>query len=254
MQDQRLKSLQEQFFTSITKENNFFLKSIIPIGSLSASECVEIYSRGYFARLTEALGETFEATWWVVGDREFFGLCQRCVKERPSSYFDLSEYGLEFLEFLSRQDLAKELPFLNDLAKFEWQFKDIFHKKNLVPLMGDRSVINSSNINLTLTLSPSATLFESQFSVYEIWKNRVKSVGCLISIDLDQEEKLVVFKQDSQVYVQKLKAEEYLLISILKEKKPLEQALESLFALCPTIASDNLQKYFANIRHLLIIE
>ncbi len=50
------------------------LKEIVPGGSLSAKAALDVYRTGHIVRLTEALGETFEAVWWVAGDTHFFRL------------------------------------------------------------------------------------------------------------------------------------------------------------------------------------
>ena len=46
---------------------------IRPAGRLkTAASALEVYRRAYVARLTEALGDTYEAVWSVLGDDVFF--------------------------------------------------------------------------------------------------------------------------------------------------------------------------------------
>jgi len=97
-------------------------------GTLKMFEAVEVYSYGYPARLFEALGETFETVWKVLGDEDFQSLCLVYIKKHPSKSRNLSDYGESFSEFIEGhlpQEEARGL--LVDLARFEWAFKECFH-------------------------------------------------------------------------------------------------------------------------------
>ncbi|MFX5734457.1 DNA-binding domain-containing protein, partial [Acinetobacter baumannii] len=84
------------------------------------------YRRGYRARLTEALGETYEAVWRVLGDEEFFSATRSFIAEEPSRSYNLSDYGQRFPDFLSAR-YQQEAGFLGHLAHLEWAFKSCFH-------------------------------------------------------------------------------------------------------------------------------
>src|SRR5687768_3042109 len=76
-------------------------KSLVAGGRLSLQEALGVYSNGYVARLTEALGEIFEGVWWVLGDSGFFEMCKRYIAATPSKSYNLSDYGDGFPAFLS---------------------------------------------------------------------------------------------------------------------------------------------------------
>ncbi len=102
--------------------------SCLGAGSLKKHEAIEVYASGYSARLFEALGETYETVWKVLGDEDFHSLCLAYIERHPSKSRNLSDYGENFSEFIKSQ-LPKEVAgrLLVDLARFEWVFKDCFH-------------------------------------------------------------------------------------------------------------------------------
>ena len=67
-----LKIIQSRFVSSAFGEANAaFVSWIAGGGKLTPAEAVGVYRNGYPARLSEALGETFEACWRMLGDMNF---------------------------------------------------------------------------------------------------------------------------------------------------------------------------------------
>ncbi len=105
----RLELLQKGFVRSVFGEaDRELIASVQGGGKLSAADAVDVYRGGYPARMTEALGETFEACWRILGDH------------------NLSDYGRSFSDFLLKR-FKNCAPFIGDLGNLEWSFKEIFH-------------------------------------------------------------------------------------------------------------------------------
>lgn len=248
MQQRRLNKLQETYLSAIKGERSKdFMDSILPIGKLDKQDCINIYARGYTARLTEALGETFEATWWVLGDDDFLALCKDFISITPSFYFDLSEYGSDFPDFLKRQPQIQEIPFLYDLASFEWAFKNIFHSPNFVFDNQKLLASISTGVDFSLSLSKSALLFESEFPVYEIWKERAKPVDSLSHLDFSTPEKLLLYKRNSQVFIRALTVDEFLVLKTISDEHSLEKSLEAIVGTLGNISPERVRKLFSFI-------
>ena len=94
---------------------------------MDSNAAVGVYRTGHIVRLTEALGETFEAVWWVAGDEHYFQLAKEFLLAHPSASYNLSDFGISFPNFLDKRQPFSDLPFLADLARFEWLFKEVFH-------------------------------------------------------------------------------------------------------------------------------
>src|SRR5688572_29447575 len=85
-----LTALQKAFAKAVylSKKNpEELLHEIIPGGSLDVKGALGVYQNGYPARLTEQLGETFEAVWWVLGDEDFLTVCRTYIAENGSQSY-----------------------------------------------------------------------------------------------------------------------------------------------------------------------
>ncbi len=242
-----LGEIQERFLEAIRADVSRFSGEVEPIASLTPKECVEIYSKGYVARLIETLGETFEATWWVLGDEDFFELAAQYIKTHPSQVFDLSEYGSEFPDFLATIKQNDEISFLQDLATFEWSFKNIFHKRNLKTSQIDWSARAKDT---RLVFSDSAILLANRFSVYEIWKRRTQPIETVGEIDWSKPEHLVLFKNNSQVNIRILAADEFLVMRHLSNGQTLEASIEALIADYKELTPERVQSIFSTVSGL----
>lgn len=134
---------------------------------------LSVYRDAYYARLFEALEETFEVTFKIVGDVSARECVTRYMWEFPSRTPNLSNVGEAFPEFLNNHPLTQALPFLPDLALFEWKFSRSFHAFNQPPLSAqDLShwFTTHSPESLTLKLQPSVHLMQSNWPLTHIWK------------------------------------------------------------------------------------
>ncbi len=130
MSDSPLEALQRRFVRSVTYLSDpEFVAAVTGGGKLTAAQAVDVYRAGYPARLTEALGETYEICWRVLGDEGFFAAARGYIARFPSRSHNLSDYGAEFPEFLESLPIASDAPYLGDLARFAWTFKELFHAK-----------------------------------------------------------------------------------------------------------------------------
>ena len=78
-----MKKFQKNFVNGVVNGNlsEYLESKIIPVGSLNQKQVLQVYTNDYYARLTEALGESFEAIWAVLGDEEFFKVCHEYIKK-----------------------------------------------------------------------------------------------------------------------------------------------------------------------------
>ncbi|MGE4107779.1 MAG: DNA-binding domain-containing protein [Bacteriovoracia bacterium] len=137
-------------------------------GTLELQEAVEVYSAGYPARLFEALGETYETIWKVLGDEDFQSLCMAYIEKHPSQYRNLSDYGDDFSDYIRDyfpEDKVRDL--LVDLAKFEWTFKEGFHVK-FEKSFEFTSLKYINPIELQFQLLSSLSTLSLRFSVHKL--------------------------------------------------------------------------------------
>lgn len=226
---------------------------IAPGGTLKCAEdALEVYSRAYKATLTEALGETFEGVWSVLGDERFFDLALDYIRSVPSISFNLSDYGEIFPEFISTHRENKSFPFLKDLARFELIFKDLFHSsKPKIEQLSERFL--SLDPDSKITFLPSMRLFKSKFSVYEIWQKRHDQES-EVSETIFNPQFLMLYKGfDQKIWIIKLKCWQYDLIDFLQNGSSIEDALTKAIDLHQITEADSIGSFFRELGSYPII-
>jgi hypothetical protein len=92
---------------------------------LPAAERVAIYRGMYWARLADALRETFPNLARLLGEERFADLAEAYVAEHPSEHQDVGLVGRRLAEFL-RENPDPDRPDLADLAQLEWARQEAF--------------------------------------------------------------------------------------------------------------------------------
>ncbi len=229
------------------------LNGIIPGGTLTSDAAIEVYRTGHIVRLTEALGETFEAVWWVAGDEHYFQLAKEFLLTHPSASYNLSDFGKLFPDFLDKRQPFSDLPFLADLARFEWLFKEIFHLPQHTSLTADQFHQHPLSGNLRLSFGPSIRVFQSPYSVYEIWKLRGTIQNSLPEKIWGTPQWLLCYKHQQQVYIKHVSEPEYLLLGHLIAGASIEESLDRTLQEFSDITATTVSDLFTVIKHTEIV-
>lgn len=231
MSASRLERLQRAFVRSATfAPDASLVAAVTGGGTLSSAEAVDVYRRGYPARLTSALGETFEACWRVLGDEDFFAVCRAYVARTPSRSHDLSDYGETFPGFLgdgtALASLGVDAPYLADLARFEWAFKELFHAAP-VPGLSPAALAAAARPDSRLLLG-AAALLSFPHRVYGLWKRDRKNDAPIAAAEWRGEERLLLYKSGGNpIFARELSAPEHAALSALSAGRTLGEALEA---------------------------
>ena len=249
-----LESWQIEFFSRVLQVESGGVSRIRPLKGMSADKCFEIYLRGYQARLIESLGDTFEASWWVLGDEEFLRLAESYVGCIPSRDFDLSSYGFDFPRFLQSQPVSVEIPFVHELARFEWLFKELFHSGDCSPSAHQELLRTlAANPDCKITLLTSTMLWSSKVSIYEIWKNRGGDLSTVANIDWAKSQSLICFKSGGMVRV--VPVDDLELNFLLQFQKPrsIDEAVASYQTGFGELSTAAIQSFFSRIGSLPLL-
>ncbi|HET6371783.1 MAG TPA: DNA-binding domain-containing protein [Candidatus Polarisedimenticolia bacterium] len=93
-----------------------------------------IYAEGYLLRLAEAIGNDYPAIRRIAGHWAFVQLCRRYLSAFPPSSFDIGRAGAALAIYLPSDAASGSLPFLPDLARFEWALAEAVVARDVVPL------------------------------------------------------------------------------------------------------------------------
>ena len=165
------KEFNQKFAETIrsTNESHNLLSLIKDSPKLKAERAIEVYQEDYQARLTEALKNTYRATFSLIGDDDFTILTRDYIANFPSPFLDLDDYGNHMSEFLSNHFLGKDYVFLAELADYEWNFREVFHMQQEQGL----NVIELQNLlksdSGSFVLVPSIRLLHYSFLISNLY-------------------------------------------------------------------------------------
>ncbi|HWU43827.1 MAG TPA: DNA-binding domain-containing protein [Bdellovibrio sp.] len=225
----KLNEVQSMFKKSVlaveAEAEHTWMQQFKPAGQLSLKEAFEVYHNGYLVRLTEALGETFEAVHWVLGDHLFQDVCHRYIESQPSVSYNLSDYGFSFPDFLKADASTRGILFLYDLARFEWLFKEIYHAPTPDPLPVERIQELLHSEDFKVSFIEAMNLFESPYAVYDIWNNRKEASYQFEDINWEHPENLLIYKKEAKIFVRRIDAVELHVLEELQDGTPVTAAL-----------------------------
>lgn len=223
-----LKTLQRKMTQAFLSGNSDIIEElVIPGGELSVQEAIEVYHNGSVARLIDTLSETFEAVWWVLGDQGFIALCREFISLNPSTFTDLSDYHPGFGSFLESKKVATALPFLPDLAVFEWEFKELFHQPQVDGLGPKEFSAIPGLASKSFSFGPHV-IFESSYAIYDLWKQRKTAEDKAFEINWQHSQKLLLYKKSNNVFIREISDLE---MRILKELSGSKNIIETIAAL-----------------------
>ena len=223
-----LEALQKAFTASVIGDADpGFVAAVEGGGKLTSAEAVEGYRNAYPARMTEALGETFEACWRVLGDEDFLEACRVYARSTPSASYNLSDYGSSFPEYL-KERFGGDAPFIGDLGRLEWEFKNIFHAE---PHAGLAPPVLSAAVkgNSVLVFGAAAVLLSFDHKVHDLWKRDRDNSALLERADWEGAQHALLYKNEgSAVLSRVLSARDAAALNFLREGRPLGEALAAV--------------------------
>ncbi|MET0791432.1 MAG: DNA-binding domain-containing protein, partial [Polyangiaceae bacterium] len=101
---------------------------IKPSATLTPAERIDIYRRGYHARLIECLVDDYPVLQHALGEEAFEALCRGYIAAHPSQAPSLNYFGRQMADFCRTQPLP--VPgFAADLATLEWAIVLCIHAR-----------------------------------------------------------------------------------------------------------------------------
>lgn len=226
-------------------EANLLMDNIEPSLKLTPQKALEVYRSDYRARLTEVLGENYEAFWSVVGDEEFFKISLEFISKNTSTSYDLGDYGKNFPEFIKDHSLSDEFPFLFELCCFERAFLNLFHQAPEIGLDKEKIESFSDLPNAKFSFIGPIHFQSSSYSIYKIWESKDES-SCQRSEDFDWKtpENIILFNTIEGLKVKHLSKAQFELFRFLEEGSNLTKALEQVSQLEIELNENDVSGFF----------
>ena len=133
---------------------------------------VGIYRNHAFTTLGDALQETFPVVCRLVDQRFFAYAAHEYLREHPPHSRCLVEHGADFADFLAGFKPCKDLPYLADIARFEWALNIAGTVREATPLQAETlaAVPPGEAAYIGLRLQPSLSWFASFWPIDAIWQ------------------------------------------------------------------------------------
>ena len=166
-----LLELQLQLRRAVLGGDTTALVAAICGDGLDPAARLRIYRNHAFATLGAVLEGTFPVVCRLVDKRFFAYAAHEYLREHPPHSRCLVEYGADFADFLAGFELCKDLPYLADVARFEWAL-------NMAATVREASALKIEALAgipperaalLKLALQPSVSYFTSGWPIDAIW-------------------------------------------------------------------------------------
>jgi|tagenome__1003787_1003787.scaffolds.fasta_scaffold20969847_3 hypothetical protein len=241
---------------------------IKPNDRLTSVERLEIYNRQYWFRLLSSMAEDFPGLRSVLGEKRFDAMCKAYLVDCPSTSFTLRNLGSKLESWLrkhpnwggEKQDLAL------DIVRLEWADIEVFDGAAEPPLQ-PRDLAGVPGESVRLKLQPYVRLLSFRYPVDDLLlavrkededtdfasnafqekrkRKRVQAVAKFKPAPIF----LVVHRVDFSVYFRRVTAEEFAILTALRDGQSLGRAIELSFTKSKLIESERaalIQQWFQN--------
>ena len=156
-----LLELQMQLRRAVLGGDTAELVAAIRGDGLDPAARLRIYRNHAFATLGAVLEGTFPVVCRLVDKRFFAYAAHEYLREHPPHSRCLVEYGADFADFLAGFEPCQDLPYLADVARFEWALNIAATVREAPPLPIEAlaAIPPESAALLALRLQPSVELF-----------------------------------------------------------------------------------------------
>ena len=167
-----LRQLQNKFQAYLLHSNSSFEEYVINTEKVPAEARLAIYANAYQSRLIEALAANYPVLQIYLGHEQFETLGQAYLFAYPSSYRSIRWFGDKLAGFLHENSPYKEIPYLAELAQFEWALTSVFDAADSTILQMDDmgSIPPDAWINMRLQAHPSLHRLNLTWNVVQIWQ------------------------------------------------------------------------------------
>ena len=148
------------------------IAEIIEGDGLDPAARLRIYRNHAFSTLGAALAATFPVVCRLVDERFFAYAAHEYLREHPPRSRCLVEYGADFPDFLAGFQPSEDLPYLADVARFEWALHIAATVREAPSLQMDAlAAIPAERAgSVGFRLQPSVNYFASPWPIDAIWQ------------------------------------------------------------------------------------
>lgn len=241
-----LLELQRSFSVSLLASKDQEMGGHILEDGFSAAERLRIYRNTCRSTLVETLRMTYPAVDRLVGS-DFFGVAaEQFAEHHPARSAYLNEYGSGFADFLSGLDSANGVPYLADVARFEWALSVAANAED-APMQEAAALLSvppEAQGTLCFVAHPSVSFLELMYPADQIADAVLSGNEAAMSeVDISSGPvRLVVHRGPAGLEAQRLGVPAYRFVSWLCGGEALGRLIESAGDDAPALLAEQLAK------------
>jgi len=251
-----------------TSMRSYASRFIKPNDRLTSLERLEIYNRQYWFRLFSSMAEDFPGLRSVLGEKRFDAMCKAYLVDCPSTSFTLRNLFPKLETWLRKHPkwAGEKQTLALDIVRLEWADIEAFDGKAEAVLDAE-DLAGAAGESLRLKLQPYVQLLSFRYPVDDLLlavrkededtdfasnafqekhkRKRVRAVAKLKPATIF----LVVHRVDFSVYFRRIAAEEFAILTALRDGKSLGKAIAAAFAKSKVAESERpalVQQWFQN--------
>ena len=203
-------------------------------GKAAPETQLSIYSYAYHARLNEVLENDFPAILVAIGDKYFEQLASEYIKAHPSKYFSLRDFGAVFPNFIAgsiqQGTTWKEMPWLYELAVFEWSLGQAFDAAddNILTIHDMGTVAPEAWPTLKFKLHSSVQHLNFEWNIVEMWQALTADTPIEVSAVKDASSPWLVWRENLSTHFRSMEKDEQIAFDTLAQGGDFTDICESL--------------------------
>jgi len=188
-----------------------------------------VYRNNVRYALLSVLEAAFPVVRQLVGAECFTATALTFVAERPPQLPVLYAYGNDFPDFLTHFRPLAELPWLADMARLEWARNEVLFAAEGEPLTPDQlaAIPADQLVDLRIQTHPAMRWLESPWPIHAIWDAHQPDGAPLETVDLQQAETVMTWRQNGVIHQRLLMPGESALLTAFAARQPLAEAAEA---------------------------
>lgn len=230
-------SEQQRSFTAALFDNKRDVETMLRAtqhGTVASG--LAIYRNNVYSNYRNNLSHSYPVLERLVGADYFRQLCDEFIAATPSLSGDVRDYGASYADFLQTHRVATQLPYLPDVARLEWQCKQVLARARSTPpdLSCLQSLSSDRYPDLHVALNHASALLMSPYPVLRIWQVNQPDYSGEETVDLNMgESHMLVLRYEDTVSVLELSTAEFTFLSQLQQDLCWGDALLAAQAIAP---------------------
>ncbi len=205
--------------------------SLVQTGNIPLNERLSIYRGNVIGSLSDIMKSNFPLIENLVGEDFMTGMARKFIIEGPPEDGCLNDYGAGFADFIAAFAPAASLPYLPDVARFEWARHAAYYARDDSALKAKKlaSIAPRELENIKLRLRDSVALITSPYPLTAIREFCGAEDKGDDMLDLDQGGvHLLIHRPALKVEVLEINEATFAMLRNFEQNMPLGQAVEDV--------------------------